>query len=481
MSIRTIHDQYTNALPLWDQTQAAIGGKAAILKMMFCLTDPMYRFTEDNREELTLRKAMYWKRARYFNATGRTHDSNDGMIHAKKAEVELPTALDYLKRDATGSGDSLRVLSQKITQDLGGVGRYGCLVDTNQDGVTSKAQEESGEKSPYIVPYSAWQIFHWRVDGGIQEVRLFETYQEKLDEYNYVSKEQIRRLVLIDGVYHNQVFRGGDMVESVTPIMNGSTMKYIPFQFFGADDNSADVGSITLFDLGSQNLGHFTLDADNRDNLHYHGQGMTNIYTDDAALMNTNNPNGLDVGAKGKNVFSKDDRVEILQIEATGAIATEMLRDEQRMVMLGAQLVQNVSTNQTLGAKEIEANATTSVLKRISENASEGIEQLLTWCAGFLGNTEEIKYRLNTEFVTDSMTPEMLAQHYAAVQAGYLPMTTYFESARRAGLTKGDDEELIKDLGEQSMGIQGTTEEMAKLIAENEALKEQLNGGSDES
>ncbi|MCP4928871.1 MAG: DUF4055 domain-containing protein, partial [Gammaproteobacteria bacterium] len=178
----------------------------------------------------------------------------------------------------------------------------------------------------------------------------------------------------------------------------------------------------------------FNHDAENRDNLHYHGQGMTVVYTDmDSTDFRMANPAGLDVGAKGLNQLQQGDKVEILQLQATGAISAAMQEDESRMVQLGAQVVTSSNTIETLGAKRIDANATTSVLKRISINCTEGIEQLLNWCAGFLGINEEQLYKLNTEFITDSMDAQMIQQLFQLVQGGKLPDSVIYETARKEG------------------------------------------------
>ena len=150
------------------------------------------------------------------------------------------------------------------------------------------------------------------------------------------------------------------------------------------------------------------------------------------------------------------------------------------MVQLGAQVVTNSNTIETLGAKRIDANATTSVLKRISINCTEGIEQLLNWCAGFLGINEEQVYKLNTEFITDSMDAQMIQQLFQLVQGGKLPDSVIYETARKEGWTKLEDEELVAEIGENALQVQTTDEETARLQAEIESLREQLanaNGG----
>jgi len=280
---------------------------------------------------------------------------------------------------------------------------------------------------------------------------------------------------MIDGIYNNQLWNDKkEMIgASVTPKANGKFLTEIPFQFFGADNNSPEYSKVPLYDLANANLGHFVLDCDNRDNLHFHGQGMTNVFTDmNPEEFQESNPNGLDVGAKGRNLFNAGDKVELLQLEATGAIPAEMVRDQERMVMLGAQLVTNASSTQTLGAKEIEVTTSTSTLKRIAFNVTEGIEQCLGWAALFLGESKESTYKINTDFVTDDMSPEMITKQMEMVQGGVLPKATLWETARKVGFTKLDDKtlkaEAEKDSAEMvGMGQDAATVQAAKEAAEN--------------
>ena len=476
---------YLEQRPLWLQTRAAIRGKNEVLKLVNedgCLCAPMYRqaTTSNGFATLNARQREYWSRGRFFNATGRTSDALDGMIWAEDPVVELPNKLKYMEVSADGFGTTLRDIVQGVTQEMINVGRYGALVDMPvSTGEPTIADQESGAKSPRIIGYMAEQIVFYRYapeSKKLAEVRLIETYHELVDDLDengmakYEQKEQLRRLVLEDGVYKNQVWRDEDMVSESIPRAAGREISAIPFYFFGADANTAEFGKIPMFDLASQNLGHFVLDCDNRDNLHYHGQGMTNVFTsmspDEFASAN---PNGLDVGAKGKNQFAQGDKVEILQIESTGAIPAEMLRDEQRMVMLGAQVVQDVNSNATLGAKEMEFSSSTSTLKRISRNASIGVEWLLGIAAAFLNEAGDIKYRLNTDFVTNNMDAAMVGQHLAAIQQGSLARSTFGDTARKVGYTNDDNEKIAEDLENESMGVEPMSEDNAREQAAAEA------------
>ena len=220
-------------------------------------------------------------------------------------------------------------------------------------------------------------------------------------------------------------------------------MTEIPFFIGGADKNDVSLSKLPLYDLSEVNRGHFVLDCDNRNNLHYHGSGATFVYTEMGSDdFNEMNPNGLDMGANGRNMLGQNDKAEILQIDATGALPAEMERDQQRMVMLGGQLVTNNNQNETLGAKKIEASASDSVLKRISMNSSKLIARALDTASGFLGSTFENTYSINSQFSTDIMDAQTLSVWVSTVQAGIMPKEIIYNEARNQGVTEKDDEEL---------------------------------------
>ena len=478
---------YQEQFNLWQEVRAAIAGKYKVLQIITCLPGPQYKqypvFGTDAQiqqanacnQANALRVTSYWSRGRFFNATGRTHESLGGMVWSKEPEVELAPKLDYLEKNADGAGSGLREVAQAVVDEVDSIGRYGILVDmpSNEQRLT-QAQMQMPENAPRFIQYKAEQVIYFRVAGNSQsvdEIRLTEVKSVKKNDWDWEDEIHIRRLIMIDGIYHNQLFNDKkEKLSDVEPLANGKKLTEIPFQFFGADNNSPEYSKVPLYDLANANLGHFVLDCDNRDNLHFHGQGMTVVSTDmDGVEFAERNPNGLDVGAKGMNLLNQGDTVEILQLDATGAIPSEMLRDEQRMVMLGAQLVTNASSTQTLGAKEIEVTTSTSTLKRIAFNVTEGIEQCLEWAALFLGETTESTYKINTDFVTDDMSPEMITKQMEMVQGGVLPKSTLYETARKVGFTKKSDEELAAEAEKDSAEMVGMSQESAITQAANEA------------
>ena len=503
MSLHKTDSNYLEQEELRQQTRAAIAGKYEVLKIISCLPGPQYKTfptfsgmspeasaqAQRCNQQNSLRVNSYWSRGRWFPATGRTYETLGGMIWSKEPESDIQPKLEYLIDNADGTGCGLREVAQKTVDEVIAVARYGILVDMpaspindNGDRVQlTAAQNGSSEFLPKWIQYKAESIIYFRTSGNatsVDEIRLTEVRSEKVsgNDFEYEDKVYIRRLIMIDGKYNNQLWNDKkEMVgASVIPVANGEALTEIPFQFFGADDNSAEYSKLPLYDLANENLGHFVLDCDNRDNLHYHGQGMTNVFVENGEDFAEANPFGLDVGAKGKNQFGVNDRVEIVQIEATGAIPSEMLRDEDRMVMSGAQLVTDNNANETLGAKRIDANASMSALKRISFNITDGFKQLFTWTAQFLGEESTSMYKLNSDFITDDLTPEMINAHIALVQGNILPAITLNETARKAGLIDLDNEEIAQALSGQQLLTGGGTEEMAALQAQLDDALEKL-------
>jgi len=246
-------------------------------------------------------------------------------------------------------------------------------------------------------------------------------------------------------------------------------MNYIPFYFGGSTSNNTKIDKPPMRDLSEYNIGHFLLDCDNRENLHFHGQGMTNVYTDMSPEdFNSANPNGLDVGAKGVNQMREKDKIEILQIASTGALTEGMERDEKRMIMLGAQLIVDTNSNTTLGAKEMEFSSSVSTLKQVAHNASRLIEKSLQTINDMLGLSNDVVFKLNNDFVLDVTDATLVATHLQSVVQGVLPASTFYETARKAELTEKTDEEIEKDIADNAYIVPGQTLEQVEADLANE-------------
>jgi hypothetical protein len=500
MALNDKDSEYLEQFELRQQTRAAIAGKYEVVKQVKCLPAPHYKnydsYAGMSREAHaqavrcnaanSLRIADYWARGRWLPATGRTFETSSGMVWSKEPDSDIQRDLEFLIDNADGTGCGLREVAQKTIDRLIADARYGILVDmpsspTDADGnrvKLTRAQNDSGQFLPKWIRYNADNILPVRSSGGskaIDEIRLVEVRSEKKNEFDYEDKIYTRRLIMIDGVYHNQLFNDKDeLLSDVAPIAGGEFLTEIPFQFFGADDNSAEYSKLPLYELGNKNMGHFVLDCDNRSLLHRYSQGMTNIYVSDGSTFTEDNPNGLNVNGDGVNQFGDKDRVEILQLEAGTAIPDAMKVDVNDLVMSGAQFVTDSNANETLGAKRIDANASISSLKRIVFNTTNGFTRLLEWTAAFRGVVSTSTYKLNSDFITDDLTPEMINAHIALVQGNILPAVTLNETARKAQLTDLSNDDIAIELSNQNALVGGTSEDQASIQAQLDAALEEI-------
>jgi len=467
MSIDSSNKEYDFHVEEWQCIEASIKGKKELLEMG--LTCPDYRETASNYSKVALRKKKYFERGRYFNAVGKTVNTLSGMVFEKDPEIDVPAQMDYIYTTAGSDGANISDIAQSVVAKLISVGRVGVFVDSPVNDAGQTIYEiESGINVPQITVYNAEQMFNWYSEGALQEVRLLETYSI-LDGLDRDFKTQIRRLVLVDGVYFNQVWRDYDLYSEVAPTSNGTTMDYIPFYFGGSTSNNTKIDKPPMRDLSEYNIGHFLLDCDNRENLHFHGQGMTNVYTDMSPEdFNSANPNGLDVGAKGVNQMREKDKIEILQIASTGALTEGMERDEKRMIMLGAQLIVDTNSNTTLGAKEMEFSSSVSTLKQVAHNASRLIQKSLQTINDMLGLSNDVVFKLNNDFVLDVTDATLVATHLQSVVQGVLPASTFYETARKAELTEKTDEEIEKDIADNAYIVPGQTLEQVEADLANE-------------
>ena len=96
--------EYAQALPGWQLVKRCVAGAREVRKHdeYLPMPDP-----ENKTPENLARYKQYKKRAMFLNITGRTRTGLMGAVFRKTAELSLPTAIEYLKENASGDGTSL--------------------------------------------------------------------------------------------------------------------------------------------------------------------------------------------------------------------------------------------------------------------------------------------------------------------------------------------------------------------------------------
>lgn len=391
-------------------------------------------------------RADYFNRGVWTPFTGRTQQSWLGLVFAKPPEEEIDPKLDYMNEDANGAGDSLETVARCIQSNVQSVGRYGALADMpSQQG--SVAQNRSGEVAAKIYGYMPEQIIYigYTVANGkkvLSEVRLVECEDVQKDEWTVEKEYRLRRLKLIDGVYYNDLFNDKkELIDSATPMINGSAMNFIPFFIFGADANNGDYSKMPLYDIARLNISHFQTDCSNKYLVNLYNVPTVNIFSGlDGQEMRLNNPNGLNLGGAGYNHLLESDRVELLQCNADQIGFKQLDVEEKSIIGVGAQFITSDQNQKTFGASKLEAQTSNSALSSTARNVSAGIEWLLDVCSQMMGGEFDNVYKLNTKYYTDEMTPQEVQVWMQAYQMGLIIKDDFVRLGKNSGVISDEYE-----------------------------------------
>lgn len=450
MSVNTQHPEYQLAREIWITTRAACEGNEAIKRGhagwftfgLLSKTNPALNqptqsnttytegakrflpgFIPDDKE----RYAQYIQRAYFMGVTGRTRDSLVGMIFRKPPEYTLPTRMEDMLENIDGAGQSLEQISKEAASNLLEVGRHILLVDypSIDQNIDAETERRLGLQ-PTIASYPAESLINWRLEGvnGRQRLTLAVlaeyVQKEESDEFAHDTDIAYRVLRLRDGVYTQQMYneKGNPTSDEVTPLMaGGAPFDHIPLHIVGAENNKPDIDMPPLYDLAIVNIAHYQTTADHRENLFIHGQ-LTLGITSDMGFeeFTAANPNGIKVGARVGHYLGQSGGFHTATAPESSILSAELEKLEDKMVMLGARLIQRGGQGETAEAARINASAEASTLDMLVNNLSEAIEAALEDVARFVGiDPVGIEYRLNTDFWESSLDAQTLT---AIVQAG---------------------------------------------------------------
>lgn len=474
-TVKTQHREYIANFDKWAKVRHAVSGDMA----------KFLRNVGANESDVVygaLRQKEYADGAIVYNFTKRTLAGMVGSVMRKDPEQAFPTAMDYLKDNADGSGVGLWQHAQDTLMEIDSVGRGGLLVDAPESDVATMAQQNAGQLNPIIAFYTTENIINWKLKrvGSVNKFQMvvlrepFE-YNDSPDEFTTLIGEQFRVLDIDEnGNYRQRVYKfdnGGtpiDGVVTLNPKLNNVPKGEIPFTFVGASNNDSTVDDAPLLPLAELNIGHYRNSADNEENLFVVSQAMLVIApsnTFSPEQWETANPNGVKFGARrGVNVGFQGD-AKLIQAAATNALDNALTKKEQQAIQIGAQLI--TPTQQiTAESARLQRGADTSVMATIARNVSKAYEDCLKWVAQMMGLPDTgIEFKLNMEFFLQPMTAQDRAQWAADIQAGLLPQEAYWAAARKAGVTDWTDAEIKEGLENAPLPTAGAQQVTGEIPA----------------
>ncbi len=437
----------------------------------------------DTSPENLARYDAYLTRAVFYNVAQRTLAGLIGQVFLRDPAVKVPTILQNVIDDATGSGVPLDQLAQEAGSYAMAYGRTGLYVDYPDTAEpASRAEIDAGDIRPTIKVIPPWDGINYRVVRRGAKIILSlvvfrEDWIEEDDGFETKVKDQWRVLRLdANGEYVVEIYRNK---VGVTPDVTyfpqdaaGKRLTEIPFSFIGAMNNDPEPGIPPLYDLCSLNIAHYRNSADYEENVYFIGQptpwfaGLTEEWVDKVMK------GAVALGARGGILLPEQGSAGILQVQPNTLAKEAMDQKEAQMLALGAKLVEGSQVQRTATEADIDNTSETSILSSVAKNVGSGFKWALEWCSVFVGATEEgIEYDLNTEFDLVNMTPEERNTLLKEWQAGGIDFEEYRDNLRRAGIaTKTDAEAKASIDKEQADSLARAVEEVAlttKATTEN--------------
>ena len=299
------HPDFMRKSQVWETCRDATEGQEAIKAKKTRYLPKMNGQTDTEYDN-------YLNRALYYNATGRTVQSYNGMIFRKDPIIKVfnkdgSTAVDFDKKgyfkNVTNKGKSLTDLLHEVVDEVIQTNRVGILVDYPDEtmygsvsSMTKFDKERLGWK-PMLTKYKAESIVNWQyMYVGTTPIPVTYVVKEEVWDYNggiFPEKADIYRIMALepysdfeDGpvkVRYKQVTFKETLVqvsgkpdelrwgisEVVYPKKDGQFMNFIPFYIL--TDHGIDFEKLEnpmIYDLAELNISHYKNSADLENELH---------------------------------------------------------------------------------------------------------------------------------------------------------------------------------------------------------------------
>lgn len=460
MAIDSKNASYNGAASKWQRCRDAVAGQDAVhaagVRYLPMLKDQTF-------EDYT----AYKLRAGFYNATGRTLEGLVGLVFRKPPQITKPASMDSIVDDIDLQGTSLTSLAQHVLNEVLEVGRIGVLIEhpTVQQMPSNMAQAAAQNLRPYAAVYQSESILDWkleRVNNVMQPVmiKLYEVVDEKVDEFTSNRIEQLRALLLIEGVYLQRLYRKDDKGNwiqhgaDIIPMMSNKALDFIPFYAFGPKANELNIQESPILDLADLNLAHYRVTADYEHGCHFTGLPMLflagveleageNVYLGSQTAVTTT-----------RSAQEADGKFIEFTGQGLGALENNLDRKEKQMAAIGARMLEQQKAGvESEGAMEMRANGENSVLASIANLVSRGMTQMLAFMQQWAnGGTAEISAQLSTDFMPVGLSPQMLDSLTKALQSNSITQETYFYNLERGEMIK--PETTFADFQEQLSDVE---------------------------
>lgn len=449
-------DDYDEMEQSWALPKALMGGTRAMRD-----ADETYL----PKEPLESESAYNSRRDRsvLFNAFRKTVQNLTGRVFAKPIVLQddVPPAIVEMAEDIDLNGRHLNLFARDVKIDGLTFGLSHILVEMPPklpDGATL-ADERASNRRPYWVHVKAENLIGWKSEmvGGrhrLTQVRIREHFFREDGEFHSTCVERIR--VLVPGGFQVwEAAKGGFVMieEGVTSLTE------IPLATFYAERTGFMTARPPLEDLADLNAQHWQSSSDQRHILHVarvpvlFGSG----FPDDFKMAEAG-PNAMLIGPEGSDMKYIEHSGKAIE-----AGRQDLLDLEEKMQILGMEVLMPKVGGQTATAKAIDATEANSQLATMAGSLGDAIEVALGFTAQFLGAKPGMggSVQINTDFGVTIRSAEDVKNLIEARRTGEISRETFWKECQRRGLLMDDfdpelEAQLLADEAPEPMDLEPT-------------------------
>jgi hypothetical protein len=232
------------------------------------------------------------------------------------------------------------------------------------------------------------------------------------------------------------------LIETVTPLMAGRALDFIPFLICGPMGLDPCVAKPPILDLVNVNLSHYRTTADYEHGLHFTGLPTPVVTGHSFEVDEQGRPrNTFALGSSAIQAFASP-QARAAYMEFTGAglstLSKRLEEKENMMAALGARMLANEKRQaEAAETAAIHRSGENSVLASLANAASSAIARGLNWCAGWEGAGDaSVVVELNTDYLPAGMTAQELSELVKAWQAQAISHETLYDNLQRGEIAR---------------------------------------------
>jgi hypothetical protein len=224
-------------------------------------------------------------------------------------------------------------------------------------------------------------------------------------------------------------------VSTVTPVIRGATLSYIPFVFFGAFSNTADVEKPPLLDIADLNLSHYRSYAELE-----HGRFYVAMPVYYSPGNDDQGSGEYEIGPNTVWEVPSGQKPGIIEFTGKGlGELTQALGDKERQIAaIGGRLLagQGGKGSESPDQTQLRQANEYSLLLNVIQACDTGMTLVLRYWMAFLDVplllTLGFQFRINTDFLTPNIGAREMRAIQLMYEAGLITIDILYDYLRKA-------------------------------------------------